>query len=130
IWKTHWTPVKVANLLCRYWVIVVVPYLLWPSARTTPLVDLTALEHSTRTDQTPVALATRNQATSEANLVIRTYAFFNRSNYILTIPVVALAGVVAYQLYVDTSEMLLLPFLQETGPCLPMSKPHLAHLLG
>ncbi|KAI0692256.1 hypothetical protein BC835DRAFT_1357845 [Cytidiella melzeri] len=26
--------------------------------------------------------------------------------------------------------MLLLPFLQETGPCLPMSKPHLAHLLG
>ncbi|KAI0701516.1 hypothetical protein BC835DRAFT_1437284, partial [Cytidiella melzeri] len=34
------------------------------------------------------------------------------------------------QLYVDTSEMLLLPFLQETGPCLPMSKPHLAHLLG
>ncbi|KAI0696271.1 hypothetical protein BC835DRAFT_1343083, partial [Cytidiella melzeri] len=26
--------------------------------------------------------------------------------------------------------MLPLPFLQETAPCLPMSKPHLAHLLG
>ncbi|KAI0682385.1 hypothetical protein BC835DRAFT_1400443 [Cytidiella melzeri] len=74
-----------------------------------------------------------NQVTSEVILVVRTYAFFNRNNYILTLLVVALAGVVAYQLYVDTLTqwiLLVLPFLQETGPCLPMSKPHSAHLLG
>ncbi|OJT08499.1 hypothetical protein TRAPUB_682 [Trametes pubescens] len=46
--------------------------------------------------------------------------------------VAALAGVVSYQLYVATSQMLLLPFLpgSVSGPCFPMSKPHSAHLLG
>ena len=38
--------------------------------------------------------------------MIRTYAFFNRNAYILTLLVTALAGVVAYQLYVATSQML------------------------
>ncbi|KAI0687163.1 hypothetical protein BC835DRAFT_1512788 [Cytidiella melzeri] len=124
IWKTHWTPVKVAYLLCRYWVIAAVPYFLWAFCTNH------TVEECEKIYRIPVALAMWNQVTSEVILVIRTYAFFNRNNYILTLLVVALAGVVAYQLYVDTSEMLLLPFLQETGPCLPMSKPHLAQLLG
>ena len=47
-----------------------------------------------------------NQASAEVILLIRTYAFFNRNIYILTFLVAALAGVLAYQLYVDTSEML------------------------
>ena len=46
-----------------------------------------------------------NQVTSEIILVIRTYAFFNRNNYILAMLVSALAGIIAYQLYVDTSQM-------------------------
>ena len=47
-----------------------------------------------------------NQVGAEAILLIRTYAFFNRNIYILILLVAALAGVVAYQLYVDTSQML------------------------
>lgn len=47
-----------------------------------------------------------NQVSAEVILVIRTYAFFNRNNYILALLVSALAGVIAYQLYVDTSQML------------------------
>ncbi|KAI0689226.1 hypothetical protein BC835DRAFT_1418670 [Cytidiella melzeri] len=53
----------------------------------------------------PVALAMWNQVTSEVILFVRTYAFFKRNNYILTLLVVALAGVVAYQLYVDTTSL-------------------------
>lgn len=89
-----------------------------------------------------------NQVTAEVILLIRTYAFFNRNIYVLVLLVSALAGVVAYQLYVDTSQMLcesthayphepsltrkqVLPFIgSTTGPCFPMSKPHSAHLLG
>ncbi|KAI0347671.1 hypothetical protein BDW22DRAFT_1423954 [Trametopsis cervina] len=126
IWKTGWTPVKVAYLYCRYWVIAVVPYLLWAFCTNH------TLEECQRLYRIPVALAMWNQVASEIILVIRTYAFFNRNNYILALLVSTLAGVIAYQLFVDTSEMLLLPFLpgQEKGPCLPMSKPHSAHLLG
>lgn len=47
-----------------------------------------------------------NQVASEAILVIRTYAFFNRNIYVLALLVSALSGVIAYQLYVDTSQML------------------------
>lgn len=47
-----------------------------------------------------------NQAGAEAILLIRTYAFFNRNNYILALLVSALGGVVAYQLYVATTQML------------------------
>jgi hypothetical protein len=60
----------------------------------------------TETAQTPVALAMWNQASAEVILLIRTYAFFNRSSYILVFLVSALAGMLAYQLYVATSQML------------------------
>jgi len=100
-------------------------------------------------------------------LLIRTYAFFSRNLYVLWFLLSALAGVVAYQLYVDTTQMLreiisrsrrhdiliihsssfhsstfrkfwmtttqILDcefFLQDKGPCFPMSKPHSAQLLG
>jgi hypothetical protein len=66
-------------------------------------------------------------------LLIRTYAFFTRNKYVLIFLCSSVGGVIAYQLYVDTSQMLLLPFVTPPfthGPCLPMSVPHSAHLLG
>ncbi|KIJ22045.1 hypothetical protein PAXINDRAFT_105804 [Paxillus involutus ATCC 200175] len=125
--KTTWTPVKVAYLFCRYWVIAVVPYLLFA------FVTNHTLEVCERIYKIPVALAMWNQVGSQSVLLIRTYAFFNRNVYILVGLVCALAGVVAYQLYVDTSQMWLLPFVDppyDLGPCFPESKPHSAHLLG
>ncbi|GJE87697.1 hypothetical protein PsYK624_037800 [Phanerochaete sordida] len=127
IWKTQWTPVKIAYLFCRYWVLAVVPYLLWAFCTNH------TVEECERIYRIPVALAMWNQVTAEVILLIRTYAFFNRNNYILALLVIALAGVISYQLFVDTSEMLLLPFATPPhvlGPCFPMSKPHSAHLLG
>ena len=41
-----------------------------------------------------------------AVLLIRTYAFFNRNKLVLAGLLCALGGMVAYQLYVDTSQML------------------------
>jgi hypothetical protein len=41
-----------------------------------------------------------------AVLLIRTYAFFSRNIYVLWFLLTALSGVVAYQLYVDTTQML------------------------
>ncbi|KAJ3721753.1 hypothetical protein C8R42DRAFT_702822 [Lentinula raphanica] len=127
VWKTHWTPVKIAYLFCRYWVIAVVPYLLYAFVK----------DHSSDTChkiyRIPVALAMWNQVGSESVLLIRTYAFFNRNKYILWFLLAAIGGVVAYQLYVDATQMLLLPFVKPpftNGPCFPMSKPHSAHLLG
>ncbi|KAJ7459091.1 hypothetical protein B0H11DRAFT_2060397 [Mycena galericulata] len=127
VWKTHWTPVKIAYLFCRYWVIAVVPYLLY----------CFVMDHSLETCQKiykiPVALALWNQVGSESVLLIRTYAFFNRNIYVLWFLLCAMSGVVAYQLYVDTSQMLLLQFFKppfDRGPCFPRSKPHSAHLLG
>ncbi|KAG1885526.1 hypothetical protein F4604DRAFT_1615715 [Suillus subluteus] len=105
IWKTHWTPVKTAYLFCRYWVIAVVPYLLYA------FVTNHTEEECQRIYKIPVALAMWNQVGSESVLLIRTYAFFNRNNYLLAALVCALAGVVGYQLFVDTSEMMLLPFV-------------------
>ncbi|KAK0505698.1 hypothetical protein EDD18DRAFT_2508 [Armillaria luteobubalina] len=127
VWKTHWTPVKIAYLFCRYWVIIVVPYLLFCF-----VVDH-SLETCRKIYKIPVALAMWNQVGSESVLLIRTYAFFNRNVYILWMLICAIGGVVAYQLYVDTTQMLLLPFTTppyDRGPCFPMSKPHSAHLLG
>jgi hypothetical protein len=49
-----------------------------------------------------------------AVLLIRTYAFFNRNNYLLAALICALAGVVGYQLFVDTSEMMRM-FLTNDG---------------
>ncbi|TFK77396.1 hypothetical protein BDN72DRAFT_891140 [Pluteus cervinus] len=127
VWRTHWTPVKVAYLFCRYWVITVVPYLLY----------CFVVNHSRATCEKiykiPVGLAMWNQVGSQSVLLIRTYAFFNRNIYILWLLLSALSGVVAYQLYVDTTQMDLLPFFEppfDFGPCFPMSKPHSAHLLG
>ncbi|PFH52225.1 hypothetical protein AMATHDRAFT_57149 [Amanita thiersii Skay4041] len=127
IWKTHWTPVKIAYLFCRYWIITVVPYLLY----------CFVIDHPAATCQKiykiPVGLAMWNQVGSESVLLIRTYAFFNRNVYVLWFLLSALSGVVAYQLYVDATQMLLLPFFKppfDSGPCFPMSKPHSAHLLG
>ncbi|KAH8835521.1 hypothetical protein DL96DRAFT_1574545 [Flagelloscypha sp. PMI_526] len=127
IWKTVWTPVKVAYLFCRYWVLAVGAYLLYC------FVAEHTKETCDRIFRIPVALAMWNQVGSESILLIRTYAFFNRSIYVLVFLLCALAGVVAYQLYVDTTHMWLLPFVKPPfthGPCLPMSKPHSAHLLG
>ncbi|KAJ2920501.1 hypothetical protein H1R20_g16593, partial [Candolleomyces eurysporus] len=53
-----------------------------------------------------------NQVGSEFVLLIRTYAFFSRNVYVLCFLLSALGGVVAYQLYVDTTQMLLLPFFK------------------
>ncbi|KAG6380915.1 hypothetical protein JVT61DRAFT_5307 [Boletus reticuloceps] len=100
IWKTTWTPVKIAYLFCRYWVIVVVPYLLYA------FVTNHTQEVCEKIYKIPVALAMWNQVGSESVLLIRTYAFFNRNAYILLGLVCALAGVVAYQLYVDASQMI------------------------
>ncbi|KAI0068075.1 hypothetical protein BV25DRAFT_514286 [Artomyces pyxidatus] len=127
IWKTHWTPVKIAYLFCRYWVISVVPYLLYA------FVINHSMEECERIYKIPVALALWNQVGSESVLLIRTYAFFNRSNIVLATLLSCLGGVIAYQLYVDTSQMLVLPFVTppfDQGPCFPRSKPHSAHLLG
>ncbi|KAA1467941.1 hypothetical protein DENSPDRAFT_833119 [Dentipellis sp. KUC8613] len=127
IWKTFWSPVKVAYLFCRYWVIAVVPYLLYA------FVINHSVEECQRIYKVPVALAMWNQVGSESVLLIRTYAFFNRNNYLLAFLLTCLCGLIAYQLYVDTSQMLVLPFVTppfEQGPCFPMSKPHSAHLLG
>ncbi|THV07496.1 hypothetical protein K435DRAFT_959579 [Dendrothele bispora CBS 962.96] len=127
IWKTHWTPVKIAYLFCRYWVIFVVPYLLYA------FVGDHTRETCEKIFKIPVALAMWNQVGSESVLLIRTYAFFNRNIHVLVFLIACISGVVAYQLYVDTSQMLLLPYVKEpsgVGPCFPMSKPHSAHLLG
>ena len=55
-----------------------------------------------------------------AVLLIRTYAFFNRNKLVLAGLLCALGGMVAYQLYVDTSQMLGKPrsalYIQEADP--------------
>ncbi|KAF7302753.1 hypothetical protein HMN09_00910300 [Mycena chlorophos] len=124
IWRTHWTPVKAAYLFCRYWC-------------SDSLLDCFVLDHSLefceKYFRVPVALALWNQVGSESVLLIRTYAFFNRNIYVLWLLISALSGVVAYQIYVDSAQMLLLPFFKppfDKGPCFPRSKPHSAHLLG
>lgn len=127
IWRTSWTPVKASYIFCRYWVIAVVPYLLY----------CFVIDHSEETCKkiykVPVALAMWNQVGAESVLLIRTYAFFNRNKLVLFFLLCALSGMIAYQLFVATSEMLVLPFVKppfDQGPCLPMSKPRSAHLLG
>ncbi|KAH6917014.1 hypothetical protein BKA70DRAFT_319824 [Coprinopsis sp. MPI-PUGE-AT-0042] len=127
VWRTHWTPVKLAYLFCRYWVISVVPYVLYCFLVDHPRAVCEKIF------KIPVALAMWNQVGSEFVLLIRTYAFFSRNVYVLWFLLSALSGVVAYQLYVDTTQMLLLPFFKppfDKGPCFPMSKPRSAHLLG
>jgi len=104
-----------------------VPYLLYA------FVNNHSLETCQKIYKIPVALAMWNQVGSESVLLIRTYAFFNRNKIVLAGLLCALGGMIAYQLYVDTSQMIVLPFLTppfNEGPCFPISKPHSAHLLG
>ena len=56
----------------------------------------------------PAFLPSSNMLTRfmEAVLLIRTYAFFSRNVYVLWFLISALSGMVAYQLYVDTTQML------------------------
>ncbi|KAG6814144.1 hypothetical protein H0H92_002139 [Tricholoma furcatifolium] len=112
-----------------YWVIAVVPYLLYCFVVDHPLATCEKIF------RIPVALAMWNQVGSQcmarvillsyrsylhthknlafpAVLLIRTYAFFNRNVYVLLLLISALSGVIAYQLYVDISQMLLLPFMK------------------
>ncbi|KAF9778254.1 hypothetical protein BJ322DRAFT_507524 [Thelephora terrestris] len=127
IWKAAWTPVKVSYLFCRYWVLAVGCFLLFC------FVNDHTLEMCHKIYKIPVALAMWNQLGSEVVLLIRTYAFFNRNVYLLSFLIACLGGIVAYQLYVATSQMELLPFIKPPythGPCLPVSRPHAAHLLG
>ncbi|KAJ7492307.1 hypothetical protein FB451DRAFT_1551694 [Mycena latifolia] len=170
VWKTHWTPVKMAYLFCRQVVhrvhlqrltsLVGTVTGLSPWSLTCCTASFSTTPSSKRFHMTsfrpnhhlpsyslyhdhlpscqkiykvPVALALWNQVGSESVLLIRTYAFFNRNIYVLWFLLSAISGVVAYQLYVDTTQMLLLPFFKppfDRGPCFPMSKPHSAHLLG
>ncbi|KAG8932200.1 hypothetical protein FRC01_000121 [Tulasnella sp. 417] len=114
IWKSPWSVIKVLYLLCRYWVIAVIPYVLWVYTQ----------DHSEATCwkiyKSPVALAMWNQVWSEAVLLIRTYAFLGNKKSVLIPLIVGLLGVIAYQLYVDNSQMTLLPFLDPAGgPCFP-----------
>ncbi|KAL5533731.1 hypothetical protein ACEPAG_191 [Sanghuangporus baumii] len=127
IWKSGWTAAKMSYLFCRYWVLFVMPYILFIYVTNHSWEDCQKLYRS------PVALAMWNQAGAEVVLLIRTYAFFNRNKYLLVALCASLAGVLAYQLFVDINEMLPLEFVTppfDKGPCLPKSKPHSAHLLG
>ena len=116
----------------RYWVLAMIPYLLYcfvldHSLETCQKIYKVSNEYmrflsSFDPLQIPVALAMWNQVGSEckptvaqysscsfdipAVLLIRTYAFFNRNIYVLWFLISAMSGMVAYQLYVDTSQML------------------------
>ncbi|KAI0317395.1 hypothetical protein OF83DRAFT_1083633 [Amylostereum chailletii] len=128
IWKSKWTPIKGLYLFCRYWLLIVMPYVLW----------CYTVNHSWETClkvyKSPVALAMWNQVGAELVLLLRTYAFFGRNKMMLAAMLTALGGIIGYQLWVDTSRMPPLPFLDQSpnpkGPCLPMSRPGEAHLLG
>ncbi|KIY73477.1 hypothetical protein CYLTODRAFT_485330 [Cylindrobasidium torrendii FP15055 ss-10] len=126
VWRTTWTPVKCAYLFCRYWVIIIGAYLIFC------FVGNHSLETCQKIYRIPVALAMWNQVGSESVLLIRTYAFFNRSKFVLAFLVSLMVGMIAYQLYVDASRMLLLPFIlsPDRGPCLPMPVPGSADLIG
>ncbi|KZV73893.1 hypothetical protein PENSPDRAFT_682447 [Peniophora sp. CONT] len=124
IWKSKWTLVKGLYLFTRYYVLAVVPYLLWAFC--------TNHEWSLCrwAFKIPVIVATPNQLGAEAILLVRTYAFFGRDKRVLAVLVCMILGLLSYQLYVATSAMLPLPFLGETGPCFPMSRPGEAQVLG
>ncbi|KZV62244.1 hypothetical protein PENSPDRAFT_618164 [Peniophora sp. CONT] len=125
IWKSQWTLVKGLYIFTRYWVLLVLPWVLW----------CYAVDHDQNTCnhvyRSPVALAMWNQAGAEAILLVRTYAYYNRNKYVLAVLSCMLSTVLAYQLWVDIKKMLPLPFLNGvSGPCLPMPIPGQAHLLG
>ncbi|KAG9019820.1 hypothetical protein FRB90_005968 [Tulasnella sp. 427] len=117
IWKSQWSVIKVLYLLCRYWVLLVVPYVLWVFTQDH------SLEACMKLYKSPVALAMWNQLWAEGVLLVRTFAFLGNKKVILIPLLVCLSGVVAYQLYVDNTQMTLLPFLDPAGgPCFPTVK--------
>ncbi|KAI0036313.1 hypothetical protein K488DRAFT_41490 [Vararia minispora EC-137] len=125
IWKANWTPIKFVYTFCRYWVILITPYVLW----------CFCVDHSLSTCQrvyrSPVILAMWNQLSAECILLIRTYAFFGRDKRLLAVLCAMLLGVTVYQLYVGVNRMLPLPFVSgNEGPCFPMSIPGQADILG
>ena len=117
IWKCRWSPIKITYIMCRYWVLTVVPYLLY----------VFCVNHSSQTCQRiyriPVILAMWNQAGAEgkphstarsewsltrrdiAVLVIRTYAFFNRNGFVLLMLLVMMSAMISYQLWVAVQAM-------------------------
>ncbi|KAG6889993.1 hypothetical protein C0995_012953 [Termitomyces sp. Mi166 len=74
-----------------YWVITVVPYLLYCFVVDHPLATCKKIF------RIPVALAMWNQVGSQSVLLIRTYAFFNRNVYILFFLIAALTWDLVYQ---------------------------------
>ncbi|VDB87915.1 unnamed protein product [Peniophora sp. CBMAI 1063] len=124
IWKAQWTVVKGLYLFTRYYVLAVMPYILWEFC--------TNHEWSfcSWAYKIPVILATPNQFGAEGILLIRTYAFFGRDKRLLAALICMMLGLLSYQIYVATSAMIPLPFLGNTGPCLPRSIPGQAQILG
>ncbi|KAI0322109.1 hypothetical protein OF83DRAFT_53468 [Amylostereum chailletii] len=126
IWHTKWTPIKTIYLLTRYWLIGVVPYLLYEFC-----VDHTMEE--CHLFKIPVALMTWNQLAALGILIHRTYTFMWRNKFLLASLLAALAGVFGYQYFVVFNEIALLPFTEapfDMGPCLFTYKTHRAHLVG
>ncbi|KAG8946300.1 hypothetical protein FRC04_011930 [Tulasnella sp. 424] len=124
IWQSKWSVIKVLYLLCRYWVLFVIPYVLWCFTQDH------SLETCMKIYKSPVALAMWNQLWAEGVLLVRTFAFLGNKKTILIPLLVLLAGVVSYQLYVDNTQMTLLPFLDPSGgPCFPtvryVGSPHI-----
>ncbi|KAG8934363.1 hypothetical protein FRC02_010108 [Tulasnella sp. 418] len=126
IWKKRWSVVKVLYILCRYWVIIIMPYVLWV------FIEDHSEEACFKLYRSPVALAMWNQLWSEGVLLIRTNAFLGNKIQVLIPLCLMLAGVVAYQLYVDISQMTLLPFINPpNGPCFPTVRyTGSAHVMG
>ncbi|KAG8895963.1 hypothetical protein FRB99_000239 [Tulasnella sp. 403] len=126
IWKTRWSIIKCLYLLCRYWVILTMPYVLWV------YIEDHSLNACNKLYRSPVAIAMWNQLWAEGVLLIRTYAFLGNKLPVLIGLVLALCAVVAYQLYVDITQMALLPFLDPSGgPCFPTVKfPGSPHIMA
>ncbi|KAI0315062.1 hypothetical protein OF83DRAFT_387270 [Amylostereum chailletii] len=125
VWKGRWTMVKALYLFARYWVLLVMPYALW----------VLCSDHSWNTCvhvyKSVIAICMWNQASVEAILLLRTWAFFNRNMVLLSVLSSMFLGVLAYQLFVIIRHMLPLPFVEvDVGPCFPMSRPGEAHILG
>ncbi|KAG9044408.1 hypothetical protein FS837_008203 [Tulasnella sp. UAMH 9824] len=117
IWQSKWSVIKVLYLLSRYWVLFIFPYVLWC------YVENHSLDTCQKIYKSPVALAMWNQLWAEGVLLVRTFAFLGNKLSILIPLLFCLSCVVAYQVFVDNTQMTLLPFLDPAGgPCLPTVK--------
>ncbi|KAI0036320.1 hypothetical protein K488DRAFT_41523, partial [Vararia minispora EC-137] len=125
IWRAKWSPIKLFYLFSRYWVLGTAPYLLWLYCRNH------SLDFCKRVYTSPVILSTFNQASAEAILLIRTWAFFGRDRKHLALLSVMLLGVVTYQLYIASKRIRPMPFVgRDVGPCFPASIPGDVNILG